>query len=201
MLVLPRKFPICVYKITLLIMTSHTEDLALAMNAITFTILQDGVPITYYGQEQHLNGASVPLNREALWTSGGYNTGSSLYQLITKVNAIRTRAISVNSNFTTYKIQTPYHDTNTIVTRKGNTGAQIVGVYSNLGSSGASSSLTLTSAQTGFSANEKVMEVLSCTVLTTDGSGNIIVPRSAGQPKILFPSAALSGSSICSSKT
>jgi alpha-amylase len=50
---------------------------SLIKNAIGFTLLADGTPIIYQGQEQQFSGADVPRNREALWLSG-YNTGSTL---------------------------------------------------------------------------------------------------------------------------
>ncbi|KXL47920.1 carbohydrate-binding module family 20 protein [Acidomyces richmondensis BFW] len=178
---------------------SYTEDITRAKNAIAFTMLQDGIPIIYYGQEQHLNGSGVPQNREALWSSGGYNTASMLYNMIKEVNAIRTQAIHVSQSFVTEKITTPYYDNHTIVTRKGETGSQIIGVYSNLGENGAYYNLSLKSAVTGFGNEEKIMEILTCTLLTTSSDGEIIVPMGEGQPKILFPFARLSGSSICKS--
>jgi alpha-amylase len=171
------------------------------MNAITFTLLQDGIPITYYGQEQHLNGSGVPQNRQALWSSGGYNTESTLYGMISKVNAIRTHAIETANSFVTDKIQTPYFDDHTIVTRKGETGAQIVAVYSNLGESGSSYSLPLTKEVTGFTDNQDVMEILTCTLLKTSASGDISVPLEAGQPKVLFSYAGIKGSKICDKYT
>jgi alpha-amylase len=56
---------------------SLTSDVSLIKNAIGFTLLADGTPIIYQGQEQQFSGADVPRNREALWLSG-YNTGSTL---------------------------------------------------------------------------------------------------------------------------
>lgn len=158
------------------------------MNVITFTILQDGIPIIYQGQEQHLNGSGVPVNREAIWLTG-YNTTSPLYKLITTVNGIRKVAIDKSANFVTDKIQAMNIDANTIMTRKGDAGSQIVGVYSNLGENGHYYDLSLRASQTGFTPNEKIVEVLSCTLLSTDGMGSLIVPMGGGLPKVLFPYA------------
>ncbi len=124
------------------------------MNVITFTILQDGIPIIYQGQEQHLNGSYVPVNREAIWLTG-YNSTSPLYKLITTVNGIRQTAISRSANFVTDKIQAFNIDANTIVTRKGDAGSQIVGVYSNLGENGHGYNVALSMSQTGFTPNER----------------------------------------------
>ena len=183
------------------VLFSLTGDITRAMNAIAFTILQDGIPILYYGQEQHLSGSDVPLNREALWSSGGYNTQSPLYQMITRVNAIRHQAIKSHSDFVAYKMQAPYYDANTIVTRKGATGYQIIGVYSNLGQSGKSYNLSLSSTVTGFTANQKIIEVLTCTMLQTDAHGSLAVPMGVGQPRVLFPSLAVGNITICTNSS
>jgi alpha-amylase len=54
--------------------------MSLAKNAAAFTIMADGIPIIYAGQEQHYNGGADPANREAVWSSG-YNTNAELYKL------------------------------------------------------------------------------------------------------------------------
>lgn len=77
--------------------------MALAKNAAAFTIMADGIPIIYAGQEQHFSGAKDPNNREALWPSG-YNTDSKLYKLIAKANAIRNLAIRQNKDYITNKV-------------------------------------------------------------------------------------------------
>ena len=79
--------------------------------------------------------------------------------------------------------------------RKGFDGNQIVGVFSNLGAGGASYTLTL--GNTGYVAREALVEILTCTTVTTDGSGNIAVPMSGGLPRIYYPQAQVVGSGIC----
>lgn len=82
---------------------SYTEDMSLAKNVATFTIMSDGIPIIYAGQEQHYNGGSDPYNREATWLSG-YNTDSELYKVIAQANAIRNKAIYQAEDYITYKV-------------------------------------------------------------------------------------------------
>lgn len=178
---------------------SLTSDVALAKNAILFTMLMDGIPIIYYGQEQHFSGASTPSNREALWTSD-YSTTTTLYEFITKINAIRTFAINKASSFLTYNAYPIYSDTHNIAMRKGVTGSQLISAYSNVGAS-ASASFTLSSADTGFTANEAITELISCTAVTADASGDLDVTVFSGVPGVFTPTAALSGSSLCSSST
>lgn len=84
----------------------YTEDMSLAKNAAAFTVMADGIPIIYAGQEQHYDGGSDPANREAVWLSG-YNTDAELYKLIAKANAIRSQAIWKNSGYITYMVTLP----------------------------------------------------------------------------------------------
>jgi alpha-amylase len=85
--------------------------------------------------------------------------------------------------------------------RKGATNYQIIGVFTNLGASGSSYTLTLTSAETGFTASQALIEVMGCTAHTTDSSGNLAVAMASGLPRIFYPKAGLVGSGICSSVT
>lgn len=174
---------------------SLTSDMALTKTAIAFTMLMDGIPIIYQGQEQHYSGGNVPYDREALWLSG-YNTGAELYAWIGKLNAIRSWAIAQNSTYLDYEAWPAYSDSHTIGLRKGNAGSQVVGVYSNVGASG-STTVTLTAANTGFTAGEALTDVMSCTGATADSGGGLSVTISGGVPRVFYPTAALSGSSLC----
>jgi alpha-amylase len=82
---------------------SYTDDMSLAKNAAAFTIMADGIPIIYAGQEQHYSGGSDPNNREATWLSK-YNTDSDLYKLIAKANSVRNQAIYNSEKYITYKV-------------------------------------------------------------------------------------------------
>ncbi|KIM98961.1 glycoside hydrolase family 13 protein [Oidiodendron maius Zn] len=175
---------------------SLTSDFSLAKNAIAFSILQDGIPIVYAGLEQHYAGGAVPNDREALWLSG-YNTNAELYTWIAQINQIRNQAIYKDNSYLTYKAYPIYSDTTTIALRKGFDNAQIISVYSNLGSGGASYTLTLPSSDTGFTANQALVEIGGCTSLSTDGSGNLAVAMGGGLPRVYYPAAQLSGSGIC----
>jgi alpha-amylase len=81
---------------------NYTSDFSLAKNVLAFTILSDGIPIIYAGQEQHYSGGSVPYNREATWLSG-FDTSAELYQWIAQINQIRNYAIQWDTGYTTYK--------------------------------------------------------------------------------------------------
>lgn len=177
---------------------SYTEDYSLCKNAVGYIMLADGIPIIYEGQEQHYDGGSVPDNREVIWTSD-YATTNPMFSHITTLNTLRSWAIKADSGFTTYKLWPIYQDSSTIATRKGTDGTQMIGVFSNLGADG--SSYTLTLSDTGYTSGQVVMEIFTCTEVTTDSSGNIAVPMASGLPRVFYPVSALSGSGICGQGT
>ena len=177
---------------------SYTSDYSLDKNAVGYVMLADGIPIIYEGQEQHFSGGSVPNNREVIWTTG-YATTDPMFSHITTLNTLRNWAIKVDSGYATYKLYPIYQDGNTIATRKGTDGTQMIGVFSNLGSGG--SEYTLTLSGTGYTSGQVVMEIFTCTEVTTDSSGDIAVPMASGLPRVFYPVSALSGSGICSQGT
>ncbi|KAK3330258.1 glycoside hydrolase superfamily [Apodospora peruviana] len=181
---------------------SLTGDIALVKNAIAFTMLKDGIPIIYQGQEQRYAGKDTPLNREALWLSG-YSTTSELYTWIAKLNQIRTQANAQDSTYPASSVQVIYSDSRTIALRKGNAGYQVVSVFTNIGSaSSSSSSINLTSSATGFLANQPLVDVMSCATFTADSSGSLGLALAAGGlPRVLYPLARLAGSNICPALT
>ncbi|KAF2167197.1 glycoside hydrolase family 13 protein [Zasmidium cellare ATCC 36951] len=174
----------------------QNKDIVLIRTAITFAMLQDGIPIIYQGQEQEYTGSDTPANRAPLWTSN-YNKTANLYLHIQNVNKLRTWAIHQDATWLTYNAYPIYNDTQTVVMRKGYDGKQVVGVYSNSGSSGATRTITVSSAKSGFTAGQKITEGLRCQALTADSKGNLGVVISGGSPSVLYPTAGLAGSGIC----
>jgi alpha-amylase len=169
-------------------------------NLVVGEIFHADIPQVYYGQEQHFSGGAVPNDREALWLSG-YPTTSTLYAWISSLNQIRNQAIYKDSGYVLYKAYPVYSDSSTIVMRKGDTGYQIIGVFTNLGVSGPSYTLALSSNETGFTESQSLVEVMSCTSYITDSSGNLAVAMAGGLPRIFYPTAQLTGSGICSEIT
>jgi alpha-amylase len=174
---------------------SYTSDLALAKNVIAYTILADGIPIIYEGQEQHLAGGNDPNNREAIWLTG-YSTSAPLHGHIALLNEVRNHAIYVDPTYLTYKNWVIYSDTTTIAMRKGFDGKQVITVLSNKGQNGASYTLSL--GNHGWSSGTQVVEVLTCTKETVDSGGSLQVPMANGLPRIYYPTAQLASSGICS---
>lgn len=170
-----------------------TGDWALAKNVLAFTMLTDGIPIIYQGQEQHYNsvgGSSYPWNREALWFSE-YDTSAELYQLIKTLNAIRKNAMSDDDTFLTYQNFPIFSDETTIAMQKG----ALVTVLSTLGENGASSTLSVTGTE--YEDGVQVTELLTCETLTSE-SGTLAVPMESGLPRIYYPTVGIAGSGLCS---
>ncbi|KAK1769931.1 glycoside hydrolase [Phialemonium atrogriseum] len=176
---------------------SLTNDRTLAKNAIAFTMLKDGIPIIYQGQEQSYTGGDIPNSREAICLSG-YATDSEPYTWIPSLNKIRSWAIHQDAKYLTYQAYPIYYDDNAIAMRKGFDGYQVIGVFTNAGS-GGSAGVNLTGSQTGFAAGEALVDVMSCTASAADASGGITATLEGGIPRVYYPADRLFGSGICSS--
>ncbi|KAF2166514.1 carbohydrate-binding module family 20 protein [Zasmidium cellare ATCC 36951] len=176
---------------------SITNDTGLTKNAIAFTLLNDGLPIVYYGQEQGFSGATDPYNREPLWTSG-YNTKAPMYTHIAKLNGARSLAISKDPTYVTSKSNVIYSDDKALVTSKGAVSSPLISVFTNLGA-GKSSSIKINSKVTGFAANTKFTDLLTCTVISTDSSGNLAIDIADGAPSAFYLTSLLKGSDPCAS--
>ncbi|KAI9647735.1 hypothetical protein NHQ30_004121 [Ciborinia camelliae] len=177
---------------------SLTPDMKLAENAIAFALLADGVPIVYQGQEHHLSGNGVPLNRETIWSnSNAYSQDSVLYKHISAINQIRNHAIQEDHHYITTHNLPVYSDAHNIVMKKGKNGKSILSIFTNAGSEGSNSTLTLTGNQTGLKPYTRVVEVLSCTDFMTNGNATLSVGMTGGEPKVMYPRDRLVGSKIC----
>ena len=109
---------------------SKTDDYTLLINALTFVIFQEGIPIIYYGTEQGFAGGGDPQNRESLF--GHFDMNHILYKVISKINHFKLSQGS--SVYNSAQIQRYSDDGLYAYTR----GMVFVGV-SNLGSGGQSS--------------------------------------------------------------
>lgn len=122
-----------------------------------------------------------------------YNTSAPLYNLTAQLNGLRNLAINQSSDYVTTLSEQIYTDVNHLVLRKGVDGKQVVFIINNLSSTGPSYNLSVA----GFEPNQEVVEILSCTNTTTDGTGNVTAFMGAGEPKVFYPAAALKGTKIC----
>ncbi|KAL4747930.1 hypothetical protein BDW72DRAFT_215153 [Aspergillus terricola var. indicus] len=169
-------------------------DINLAKNMLTFTLLFDGLPIIYQGQEQHFSGSRDPHNREALWPSG-YDTSSPLYNTIHTLNAIRKHAIQIDPdyyiNYNTYPV---YRGSSEMAFRKGREGRQIIMVLSTQGSNSGTYTIRM---MNGFQPSVVVRDVFSCRTWTVNDMGELRLDMDKGEPRVLFPEALMRGSGLC----
>ncbi|KAJ9136795.1 Alpha-amylase-like protein [Coniochaeta hoffmannii] len=172
------------------------EDITLAKNAMTYILMNDGIPTVYQGQEQHFNGNSTPFNREPLWQSK-YDTTAPLYNLTSQLNKLRNLAIKQSPEYVSSVADQIFVDVNHLCLAKGKQGNKIVFCINNKSSQGDSYELPVG----GFAANEEVVEVLTCTTTTASSAGNVTAFMGAGEPKVFYPAAALNGSGICPTTT
>ncbi|KAI7210949.1 alpha-amylase [Hortaea werneckii] len=174
---------------------SLTDDLSLAKNIITYTMLADGIPIIYQGQEQRQYGSIHPYyNRAPLWQAG-FNTSAPLYEHIAILNKFRQHVISGHNNYTEYMAEVIYQDMHSLGLRKGFNGSQVITVLNNNGQDCEYFELEVSGHD--YAPGTVLTEVLTCTNLTVNDSGNLTVPMFAGTPKVLYPLELLANSGIC----
>ncbi|KAF4550375.1 Alpha-amylase A type-3-like protein [Elsinoe fawcettii] len=172
-----------------------TGDKSLAKNLLVYTLLGDGVPIVYQGQEQGFAAAgegsngNEPWNREALWGSG-YDLGNELAVVVRGVNAIRAKVGGDDVGFWEERTRVVSSDEHSIVLRRG----RVVSVLTNAGQVAGQSSLLV--QDSGFEVGSTVVDVLGCGEVQV-GNGTLAVPMESGLPKVLYPKDLLSGSGIC----
>ncbi|CUA73956.1 GH13 alpha-amylase precursor [Rhizoctonia solani] len=172
---------------------SWTTDLSLVKNAMAYTFVTDGIPILYYGQEQGYTGGNEPASREALWFTSYQTQNKPLVDHVVKLNAVRKAAIAGDSKFLSTQMKVVANSTHNIAVQKG----KLLTALTNVGSQGAAENFELTG--TGYSANEQLVDVLSCANITADASGNVVVPLKGGNPQVIIPVSQLSGSGLCGS--
>lgn len=173
----------------------YTDDMSLAKNVIAFTMLSDGIPIIYQGQEQHMDGGIDPYrNRAPLWSTG-YNTSAPLYGFVGLMNAIRHHVIQTSHNYTTYNNYAIYQDYHTIAMRKGYDGSQVITVVTNNGE--GCDDFIIDIDDHGFQPGTPLTEITTCSHLNVNGTGYINLPMGAGEPKVLYPTHLMFGSNLC----
>lgn len=174
---------------------NQTSDMALAKNVIAMTMLSDGIPVIFQGQEQHANGGTEPyMNRSPVWEMG-YNTTHPLYLHVQKLNTIRHHAIRTSYNYSQTLNYASFVDEGTIALRKGINGTQVITVLTNDGEDGESYDLDLSNH--GYAPDTSITEIMSCKEYTVDKNGMIALGMEAGEPRVLYPSDLMYGSGLC----
>lgn len=169
-------------------------DMALAKNVYALAMLRDGIPIVYYGQEQHYDGGVVPSNREALWL-GGYDTTSELYGWIQQTIKVRAHAAAANADFlTTDRTQALFSygdsdstaDTSRVIAfRKG----QMVSMFTNGGAAAANNVyFAIARNAHGYDIGAELVDVLNCESFQVASHGRLWVQMPAGGlPRVFLP--------------
>lgn len=168
-------------------------DMALAKNAIAFTMLMDGIPAVYQGQEQHFSGGSDPDNRQGLWTSG-YSTDAELYTWFALLNRIRSLAIAQDQAYIPFQASPIWSDDHTVAMKK----AQVVSVLTNMGVGPARHNVSLPASGTGYSAGQEIVDLAApgCKRYRTSSSGSLAFEMTSA-PKVFYPAAKLEPGDLC----
>ncbi|PTU25070.1 hypothetical protein P175DRAFT_0528594 [Aspergillus ochraceoroseus IBT 24754] len=172
---------------------SMQDDMNLAKNILTFTILFDGIPMVYQGQEQHFSGAHDPENREALWLSN-YNTDAPLYNVIKTLNRLRKHAIQIDPNYIDTQTYPVYRGPSEMGFRKGREGRQIVMVLSTQGSKSGEYTIRM---MNGYQPSYVVIDVFTCRTYTVNDMGELRLEMDKGEPRVLYPVNLMYGSGLC----
>jgi alpha-amylase len=194
---------------------SLVGDIALTKNALAFTLLFDGIPIIYQGQEQHFSGQNDPFNRERLWTSG-YNEDSELYRWISQLNAVRALAIDTDSTFvssqadtvwppqaptagnttsgsnSTTSSSTPASTNHHIAVKKGS----LITVITNVGVGGDKLDVVLPRNATKYKPGGVYIDLLSCESFIADRNGALSFEM-GWLPRAFYPALDALSSSMC----
>lgn len=150
------------------------SDPNVVMNALAWTILTDGIPLIYYGQEQSFSGGDDPGCREAMWASEFKIT--RLYKFISQLNQVR--KLCWAAGFGTNLSAPLYTDVNIIVVQKG----PVLLVLSN---QGANSHPRPVSFKPIFRNGTVLVNVLTSKVLVVKRTVQILV--NAGRPHVYVP--------------
>ncbi|KAL4890814.1 glycoside hydrolase superfamily [Aspergillus ambiguus] len=171
----------------------YKEDLTLAKNVLVFTILFDGIPMIYQGQEQHFSGNHDPENREALWLSE-YDDEAPLYKLLATLNRIRKHAARVDPEYLKTQTYPVYKGSSEIGFRKGREGRQVVMLLSTQGSDSGAYTVRM---MNGYQPGYIVIDVLTCKKYEINDMGELRLDMDKGEPRVLYPENLMRGSGIC----
>ncbi|GIZ44985.1 hypothetical protein CKM354_000816900 [Cercospora kikuchii] len=175
--------------------TELTNDTAQAKNILAFTIMFDGIPIIYQGQEQHMAGKISPhTNRSPLWTTE-FDTNAELYKHIATLVLARQHFLLAEDDYIKSASEVIYQDYHTMALRKGVNDKQVITVLNNDGEGTGDFEIDLLAH--GLAFGTQVMEVLTCTNLTVSPVGVLKVPMGKGLPKIIYPSEYMRNSGLC----
>jgi len=143
-----------------------------------------------------------------LWHSG-YAQDKDLVQHIKTLNGARKAAIVANNKFLSTAVR-PGHSLELLGTDGGRVKMSfplasettlavskppMLALFTNVGASGSAS---WNVAKSGYSGNTQLIDVLSCTIVSTNSDGGLTANTTNGSPRVYLPLSALSASNkIC----
>lgn len=169
------------------------SDATIAQNAAAFTILGDGIPIVYYGQEHNLNGGNDPYNRVAAWLpqNGEVSDNNPLVAYVATLNKIRAWAIQKSPGYTTYGANVLNYSEDQISIRKD----VLRTILTNAGSSQPTASYTTEGS--AFEAGATVVDMISCKEYLADKDGEVTVTIGGGAVVVMLEQSLAQGSGVC----
>lgn len=170
------------------------SDASIAQNAAAFTILGDGIPIIFYGQEHNLNGGNDPYNRVAAWLpqNGELSEDNNpLVAYVTTLNKIRAWAIKKSPGYTTYGTYVLNYSEDQISIRKD----VLRTILTNAGMSQATASYTTQGS--AFEAGVTVVDMISCKAYEANDDGEVTVIVGGGAVVVLLEESLAQGSGVC----
>ncbi|CAL5990609.1 1 [Hexamita inflata] len=141
-------------------------------NALCISQTWIGVPITYYGAEQDMDGGNDPDCRRPLWHYG-YNQQAPEYLFLQKINKMRAKF-----DFTNMDQKMLIAENNFLVFSRGK---QFVVATTN---SGSGSGQISRSVDTQFEANAKVCNIFDGQCTNVGGNGKLQITLNGGEPAI-----------------
>lgn len=171
----------------------HNPDMSVAKNAIAWTMLSDGIPIIFQGQEQHLNGADDPYCREAMWlsSSGSLSKSAELYGTTAYLTQIRHWAAQHSSAYTTTNGVALNYSNNQLAMKKD----VIISILTYAGVNQGSGVYKTSGA--GYASGTKVVDLISCTAYTADSNGEVTANIGGGLHVVLMTASFITGSTMC----
>lgn len=168
---------------------NQKNDVSLLKNALAYVVLSRGIPILYYGTEQGYSGGADPANREDLWRSG-FNNQSDLYQAISRLSSARKSAGGLAGDDQVHL----YVTSNAYAWSRA--GGNLVVLTTNTGA-GTSGSYCFNAQKN----NGQWTNVFGSGTYTSDGSGNLCVSVTNGEPVVLVASTGSTTPTSTSSPT
>lgn len=108
-----------------------------------------------------------------------------MYEFFTHLNHARQAAGTANTAFYTTEANHTLLSSNELLISK----PPLLTLLTNRGAAASSPSYTLTQAQHGYSPSTTILDAISCSNLTVDGSGNLQVAAVNGEPRVMIPYA------------